>query len=66
MTAHHSNETITQTLGGLGVTATVLDGPSLTAALTNAVDPYTPPPAGPRATPVAGPTVRNSTVRSTP
>jgi hypothetical protein len=41
----------TSALTGLGVTATPLDGPAVAAALTTAVDPYTPAPAGPRAVP---------------
>lgn len=43
-------------LTALGITARVLDGPAVAAALAGAVDPYTPPVPGPRAplgTPVA-------------
>jgi hypothetical protein len=38
-------------LSALGVTATALDGPAVTAALAAAVDPYNPPVSGPRAVP---------------
>ncbi|GAA1843162.1 PrgI family protein [Asanoa iriomotensis] len=48
-------------LSGLGVPATALDGPAVTAALASAVDPFSPPTPGPRAT--AGAPI---TLRSTP
>jgi PrgI family protein len=38
-------------LGALGVSADLLDGPAVTAALAGAVDPYNPPVPGPRAVP---------------
>jgi hypothetical protein len=44
-------EATARAMTALGVHARVLDGPALTAAVAAAVDPYTPPAAGPRATP---------------
>lgn len=58
--AEHGEEAASRALSGLGVSATALDGPAVTAALAAAVDPYSPPPPGPRATPHAGPTVRST------
>lgn len=46
-----TREATVRALGGLGVTAQPLDGPSVTAALAAAVDPYNPPVSGPRAVP---------------
>jgi hypothetical protein len=46
-----SGETAARALTGLGVTAAVLDGPAVTAALAAAMDPYEQPVPGPRATP---------------
>jgi hypothetical protein len=48
-------------LTGLGVQARQLDGPAVVAALTAAVDPYTPPAPGRRATPDAVITTRHPT-----
>lgn len=47
----HAAQAAARTLSGLGVEATTLDGPAVTAALAAAVDPYTPPVPGPRAVP---------------
>jgi hypothetical protein len=58
--ADHGDESASRALSGLGVTATTLDGPAVTAALATAVDPYQPPSPGPRATPQAGPTIRST------
>jgi hypothetical protein len=46
-----SGEAAARVLTGLGVTAAVLDGPAVTAALAAAMDPYEQPVPGPRATP---------------
>lgn len=51
--ARHTVETTTRALTALGITATALDGGSVTAALATAVDPYTPTVHGPRAVPGA-------------
>lgn len=51
VTGTHARDSTTRALGGLGITARALDGGDVTAALTAAVDPYTPPPPGPRAVP---------------
>jgi hypothetical protein len=48
-------------LAGLGVQARQLDGPAVVAALTAAVDPYTPPAPGRRATPDAVVTAEHPT-----
>jgi hypothetical protein len=47
----HAAAAAARTLSGLGVEATTLDGPAVTAALATAVDPYNPPVPGPRAIP---------------
>jgi hypothetical protein len=49
--AARRGEDTARSLTALGVQARVLDGPSYTAALAAAVDPYAPPVPGPRATP---------------
>jgi hypothetical protein len=49
----HAIETTTRALTALGITTTALDGGSVAAALTTAVDPYAPPVPGPRAVPGA-------------
>ncbi|MBV1854574.1 PrgI family protein [Catellatospora sp. NEAU-YM18] len=46
-------------LSGLGVEATALDGPAVTAALAAAADPFNPPVPGPRAVPGAPITLRS-------
>ncbi|MBQ1015195.1 PrgI family protein, partial [Micromonospora sp. M51] len=47
-------------LCGLGVEATVLDGPAVASALAGAVDPFSPPVPGPRAVPGAPITLRST------
>jgi hypothetical protein len=47
----HAAAAAARTLSGLGVEATTLDGPAVTAALAAAVDPYQPPVSGRRAVP---------------
>jgi hypothetical protein len=47
----HAADPAVRALSGLGVEAAALDGPAVAAALAAAVDPFCPPPAGPRAVP---------------
>ncbi|GHJ54432.1 hypothetical protein Nm8I071_37390 [Nonomuraea sp. TT08I-71] len=61
VTGVHAADTAVRALSGLGVEAAALDGPAVAAALAAAVDPFSPPPPGPRAVP-GGPI----TLRSTP
>ncbi|MDT4992145.1 MAG: hypothetical protein QOH97_2037 [Actinoplanes sp.] len=51
VTGDHAADTAVRALAALGVEATALDGPAVAAALASAVDPYSPPPPGPRAVP---------------
>src|SRR5262249_49155330 len=51
VSGEHAADTAVRALSGLGITATALDGPAVTAALAAAVDPYNPPVSGPRALP---------------
>ncbi|MBM0224864.1 PrgI family protein [Micromonospora sp. ATA51] len=60
VTGAHAAEGAVRALSGLGVEATALDGPAVTSALAAAVDPFSPPPPGPRAVPGA-PITRRST-----
>ena len=59
VTGEHAADTAVRALSGIGVTATALDGPAVTAALATAVDPYQPPVPGPRATPGTPITLRS-------
>jgi hypothetical protein len=52
-------------LTSLGITARVLDGPSVVAALAAATDPYDPPVPGPRAVPGVPITTRTPALRTT-
>jgi hypothetical protein len=55
----HAADTAVRALSALGITATALDGPAVTAALAAAVDPYNPPVSGPRAVPGTPITLRS-------
>jgi hypothetical protein len=59
VTGEHAADSGARALSGLGVEATVLDGPAVTAALASAVDPFSAPVPGPRAVPGAPITVRS-------
>ncbi|MEU5943772.1 PrgI family protein [Micromonospora sp. NPDC047548] len=60
VTGEHAADAAVRALSGLGVEAAALDGPAVTAALANAVDPFSPPPPGPRAVPGAPITLRST------
>ncbi|PWU45794.1 PrgI family protein [Micromonospora sp. S4605] len=60
VTGEHAADTAVRALSGLGVEATALDGPAVTAALAAAVDPFSPPVPGPRAVPGAPITLRST------
>lgn len=51
VTGAHARDNAARALGGLGITARAMDGGAVTAALSAALDPYSPPPPGPRAVP---------------
>jgi hypothetical protein len=51
VTGEHTADNAARALSGLGVEAIALDGPAVTAALASAVDPFSPPAAGPRGVP---------------
>lgn len=60
VTGVHAADPAVRALSGLGVEATALDGPAVAAALAAAVDPFSPPPPGPRAVPGAPITLRST------
>ncbi|MEU2167960.1 PrgI family protein [Micromonospora chersina] len=60
VTGGHAADPAVRALSGLGVEATALDGPAVASALAAAVDPFTPPPPGPRAVPGAPITLRST------
>ena len=60
LTGEHSADTAARALSGLGVEAAPLNGPAVAAALTAAVDPFTPAVPGPRAVPGATITLRSN------
>ncbi|GAA1370308.1 PrgI family protein [Catellatospora chokoriensis] len=60
VTGEHSGEATSRALGGIGLAATVLDGPAVAAALAAAVDPFEPPVPGPRAVPGIPVTLRSN------
>ncbi|NES28092.1 PrgI family protein [Micromonospora terminaliae] len=60
VTGAHAADTAVRALAGLGVEAAALDGPAVAAALAAAVDPFSPPPPGPRAVPGAPITLRST------
>ncbi|MEU1687897.1 PrgI family protein [Micromonospora sp. NPDC005707] len=60
VTGVHAADPAVRALSGLGVEAAALDGPAVAAALAAAVDPFTPPPPGPRAVPGAPITLRST------
>jgi hypothetical protein len=60
VTGAHAAEGAVRALSGLGVEATALDGPAVAAALAAAVDPFSPPPPGPRAVPGSPITLRST------
>ncbi|MFY1623616.1 PrgI family protein [Micromonospora sp. WMMD735] len=60
VTGAHTADTAVRALSGLGVEATALDGPAVTAALAGAVDPFAAPPPGPRAVPGIPITLRST------
>lgn len=60
VTGEHSADAAVRALSGLGVEATALDGPAVTAALATAVDPFSPPVPGPRAVPGTPITLRST------
>ncbi|MEU8264690.1 PrgI family protein [Micromonospora sp. NPDC048999] len=60
VTGEHAAEGAVRALSGLGVEAAALDGPAVTAALANAVDPFCPPVPGPRAVPGTPITLRSA------
>ena len=60
VTGAHTADPTVRALSGLGVDAAALDGPAIAAALTAAVDPFSPPPPGPRAVPGAPITLRST------
>ncbi|MEU9828582.1 PrgI family protein [Micromonospora chersina] len=60
VTGAHAADTALRALSGLGVAAVALDGPAVAAALAAAVDPFFPPPPGPRAVPGAPITLRST------
>ncbi|MET7808576.1 PrgI family mobile element protein [Micromonospora chersina] len=53
VTGVHAADPAVRALSGLGVEAAALDGPAVATALAAAVDPFSPPPPGPRAVPGA-------------
>ena len=59
VTGEHAAEGAVRALSGLGVEAAALDGPAVAAALTGAVDPFSPPVPGPRAVPGTPITLRS-------
>ncbi|WP_328468839.1 PrgI family protein [Actinoplanes sp. NBC_00393] len=61
LTGEHAADTAVRALSALGVEATALDGPAVTAALANAVDPFDSPVPGPRAVPGTPITLRSTT-----
>ncbi|MDG6108793.1 PrgI family protein [Dactylosporangium aurantiacum] len=61
VTGEHVADTAVRALSGLGVEAVALDGPAVTSALANAVDPYSPAVPGPRAVPGTPITLRSPT-----
>lgn len=60
VTGLHAADPAVRALSGLGVEAAALDGPSVAAALAAAVDPFSPPPPGPRAVPGVPTTLRST------
>ncbi|MFE9695077.1 PrgI family protein [Micromonospora sp. NPDC005806] len=60
VTGEHAAEGAVRALSGLGVEAAALDGPAVAAALAAAVDPFSPPPPGPRAVPGVPITLRST------
>lgn len=60
VTGEHAADTAVRALSGLGVEAAALDGPAVASALAAAVDPFSPPPPGPRAVPGAPITLRST------
>ncbi|MEV0717764.1 PrgI family protein [Asanoa sp. NPDC050611] len=60
VTGEHAADAAARVLSGLGVDATVLDGPAVAAALATAVDPFAPPVSGPRAVPGTPITMRRT------
>ncbi|MFG3602439.1 PrgI family protein [Micromonospora chersina] len=60
VTGAHAAEGAVRALSGLGVEAAALDGPAVAAALAAAVDPFSPPPPGPRAVPGTPITLRST------
>ncbi|MEU1841161.1 PrgI family protein [Micromonospora chersina] len=60
VTGAHAADPAVRALSGLGVEAAALDGPAVAAALAAAVDPFSPPPPGPRAVPGAPITLRST------
>ncbi|MEU9742562.1 PrgI family protein [Micromonospora chersina] len=60
VTGVHAADPAVRALSGLGVEAAALDGPAVAAALAAAVDPFAPPPPGPRAVPGAPITLRST------
>ncbi|GAA0477501.1 hypothetical protein Aca07nite_72250 [Actinoplanes capillaceus] len=60
VTGDHTADSAVRALTGLGVEATVLDGPAVAAALAAAVDPFSPAVPGPRAVPGTPITLRST------
>jgi len=60
VTGEHAADSAVRALSGMGVQAAALDGPAVTAALANAVDPFNPPVPGPRAVPGTPITLRST------
>jgi PrgI family protein len=60
LTGAHAADPAVRALGGLGVDAAALDGPAVAAALAAAVDPFSPPPPGPRSVPGIPITLRST------
>ncbi|SCF20070.1 PrgI family protein [Micromonospora viridifaciens] len=60
VTGEHAAEGAVRALAGLGVEAAAVDGPAVASALAHAVDPFSPPVAGPRAVPGAPITLRRT------
>ncbi|MER7471247.1 PrgI family protein [Micromonospora sp. NPDC000018] len=60
VTGEHAADSAVRALSGLGVEAAALDGPAVASALAAAVDPFSPPPPGPRAVPGAPITLRST------
>ncbi|MET8909453.1 PrgI family protein [Micromonospora sp. NPDC004551] len=60
VTGAHAADPAVRALSGLGIEAAALDGPAVAAALAAAVDPFSPPPPGPRAVHGAPITLRST------